>query len=336
MQRVVVIGASSGGLEALRTLLAELPADFPAAVCVVMHTAPQAPGVLPDILAQRSPLVLTHPRDGDALKPGHVYVAPPDRHLLVEPGRVRVTKGPRENRFRPAIDPLFRSAAQVFGPGAIGVVLTGNLDDGTSGLDVIKRLGGTAVVQDPSDALYPSMPRSAIDHVEVDHVVRLADLARLLVELTRARTAPWTGESVPVEVEVEVKIAKEHNPVDAGLEKIGRPSPYACPECHGVLLQFKEGTRARFRCHTGHAYSIDSLVAAVSEGIEESLWIAVRSLEEAGLLLQTLAAQVDEGHDGGNADRLRQRAEEARRQSDEVRRLVNAREPLPRDRGADE
>jgi two-component system, chemotaxis family, protein-glutamate methylesterase/glutaminase len=241
---------------------------------------------------------------------------------------VRVTKGPRENRFRPAIDPLFRSAAQVFGPGAIGVVLTGSLDDGTSGLDVIKRLGGTAVVQDPADALYPSMPQSAIDHVEVDHVVGLADLAPLLVELTRAPTEPWTGESVPVEVEVEVKIAKEHNPVDAGLEQIGQPSPFACPECHGVLLQFKDASRLRFRCHTGHAYSIDSLVAAVSEGVEESLWIAVRSLEEAGLLLQMLAAHVREGHDARSAQRLLDQADRARRQSAEVRQLVNAREPL--------
>jgi two-component system chemotaxis response regulator CheB len=328
MQRIVVIGASAGGIEALRTILGALPRDFPAAVCVVLHSAPEAPGVLPQILSRTSSLDVVLGRDQDTLQPGRVYVAPPDCHLLVEPGRVRVTKGPRENRFRPAIDPLFRSAAQVFGPGAIGVVLTGSLDDGTSGLDVIKRLGGTAVVQDPADALYPSMPQSAIARVEVDHVVRLSGLAPILVELTRARTEPWTGESVPVEVEVEVKIAKEHNPVDAGLEQIGRPSPFACPECHGVLLQFKDGARPRFRCHTGHAYSIDSLVAAVSEGVEESLWSAVRSLEEAGLLLQTLAAHVDAGHDTGNAERLREQAEQARRQSDQVRQLMNSREPL--------
>ena len=333
MQRIVVIGASAGGIEALRFLLAALPADFPAATCIVVHTAPQSPGVLPQIFARTSSLVVADPRDGDELAAGRVYVAPPDHHLLVEPGRVRVTKGPRENRFRPAIDPLFRSAAQVFGPNAIGVVLTGSLDDGTTGLDVIKRLGGTAVVQDPADALYPSMPQSAIDHVDVDHVVRLADVAPLLVELTRVRTEPWTGEAVPVEVEVEVKIAKEHNPVDAGLERLGRPSPFACPECHGVLLQFKDASRMRFRCHTGHAYSIDSLVAAVSEGVEESLWNAVRSLEEAGLLLQMLATHVSEGQDTGNAGRRREQAEQARRQSDEVRQLVNAREPLAQETG---
>ncbi len=315
MQRIVAIGASSGGIEALRTLLGELPRDFPAAVCVVIHSAPQAPGVLPHIFARTSRLPVTHPRDGDTLEPGHVYVAPPDRHLLVEPGRVRVTRGPRENRFRPAIDTLFRSAAQVFGPGAIGVVLTGSLDDGTSGLDVIKRLGGTAVVQDPEDALYPSMPQSAIAHVAVDYVVPLAQLAPLLVGLTSVPAAARPAAPVPVEVEVEVKIAKEHNPVDAGLEQLGEPSPFACPECHGVLLQFKDRSRLRFRCHTGHAYSVDSLVAAVSEGVEESLWNAVRSLEEAGLLLQTLAAHVGKGEEKGDANALLEQAERARRQS---------------------
>src|SRR5687768_9810566 len=167
-KQVVVVGASAGGIEALRELVAGLPADFPAPVCIVLHTAPQAPGVLDSILSRSGPLPARNAADRDRLEPGRIYIAPPDCHLLVEPGRTRVTKGPRENRFRPAIDPLFRSAAQVFGPGAIGVVLTGSLDDGTSGLDVIKRLGGTAVVQDPVDALYPSMPQSAIDHVEVD------------------------------------------------------------------------------------------------------------------------------------------------------------------------
>src|SRR4029078_1878243 len=150
---------------------AALPADFPAAICVVMHTAPQSPGVLHEILTRAGTLHAVSPTDGDALVPGRVYVAPPDYHLLLEPGRVRVTKGPRENLFRPAIDPLFRSAAQVYGPAAIGVVLSGNLDDGTAGLWAIKRLGGTAVVQDPDDALFDGMPRSAIERVAIDHVV---------------------------------------------------------------------------------------------------------------------------------------------------------------------
>src|SRR3954454_10492779 len=166
MTRIVVLGTSSGGIEALRTVVAPLPEDFPAALCVVMHTAPEAPGVLPEILDRVSRLVAIHPRDGERIKAGRIYVAPPDYHLILEPGRLRVTKGPRENRFRPAIDPLFRSAAQVFGPGAIGVLLTGSLDDGTAGLWAVKQLGGVAIVQDPRDALFPGMPQNAIDHVK--------------------------------------------------------------------------------------------------------------------------------------------------------------------------
>jgi two-component system chemotaxis response regulator CheB len=183
MNRIVALGTSAGGIEALRAVLSALPGDFPAPLCIVMHTAAESPGMLPAILDRSTPLEVRSPADGDPLQAGRVYVAPPDRHLLVEPGHVRVTAGPRENRFRPAIDPLFRSVAQVFGPAAVGVLLTGNLDDGTSGLDVIKRLGGVAVVQDPADALFPEMPKSAIEHIAVDHVVTVAEMGPLLIDL---------------------------------------------------------------------------------------------------------------------------------------------------------
>ena len=216
MTRIVVLGASSGGIEAIRTMLAMLPAEFPTPICVVIHTSPQSPGVLADILNRAATLTVRHPHDRELLRPGHVYVAPPDHHLLVEPGRLSVTKGPRENRFRPAIDPLFRSAAQVFGPGAIGVILSGNLDDGTSGLDVIKRLGGIAIVQDPADVLFPSMPQSAIDHVTVDHVVPLARIAPLLVDLTRPPTRPPRPEIVPEVVRQLVTVREPLPPQTAG------------------------------------------------------------------------------------------------------------------------
>jgi two-component system, chemotaxis family, protein-glutamate methylesterase/glutaminase len=310
-------------------VVAALPADFPVPVCVVIHTAPHAPGIMADVLARETRLRVSHPRDGERLESRHIYVAPPDRHLLVEPDRLRITRGPRENRFRPAIDPLFRSAAQVYGPGTIGVILSGDLDDGTSGLDVIKRLGGVAIVQNPAEALYPSMPQSAIDHVAVDHIASVAELAPLLVDLTAVSAEPQPRRAVPADLEVEVKIAKEQNPVDAGLEQIGRPSRFACPECHGVLLQLNDSTRIRFRCHTGHAYSVDSLAAAISEGIDESLWNSMRSLEEARLPLQTLAAHVQERHgSAGDAQRLLAQAEEARRHSETIRELVNVRAPL--------
>jgi len=328
MKHVVVIGTSAGGLEALRTVVAALPKDFPAAICIVMHTAPQSPGVLHEILTRCGSLPAINPTDGQSLKAGHIYVAPPDYHLMIEPGHVRVVKGPKENRFRPAIDPLFRSAAQVFGPAAIGVVLTGNLDDGTAGLWTIKQLGGTAIVQDPADALYPSMPTSALRHVHVDHVVAIPQLAPLLVQLTAAPVGTSESVKVPEIVEVEVDIAKDRNAVTAGVTALGTPSQYACPDCHGVLMEIKEAGRIRFRCHTGHAYSAESLIAAVGEGIEDALWNAIRALEEAGLLMNRMAEHFRTSHTPEEADRLLAQAAESRRQSDQIREMAGAREPV--------
>jgi two-component system chemotaxis response regulator CheB len=326
-ERIVVIGTSAGGLETLRSLVGALPETFPAPICVVMHTAPESPGVLHEILARSGRLPTVSVNKSERLAKGRIYVAPPDCHLVIEPGRVRSTKGPKENRFRPAIDPLFRSAAQVYGPAAIGVILTGNLDDGTAGLGTIKQLGGTAVVQDPADALYPSMPLSALQHVNVDHRSSLADLPKLLVRLT-ANPPAGAGEfTVPDKVNVEVNIAKEQHPRDAGLEAIGEPSRYACPECHGVLLQLVDGDRVRFRCHTGHAYSIDSLVAGVDEGIDAALWNAIRALEEATLLMQRMASLLPAGG-GEEANQLARRAEDVRRQSDAIRSIASGREAL--------
>src|SRR5262249_52448997 len=217
---IVAIGASMGGIDALRVLVSGLPGDFPAPVCIVQHTSPHSPGMLADILRPATKLMVVRARNDDALERGRVFVAPPDCNLLVERGRLRVTKSPKENRFRPAIDPLFRSAAQAFGPTAIGVVLTGLLDDGTSGLAMIKRMGGVAVVQDPADAQYPSMPRNALEHVDVDYSEPVAHIPNLLVELTH-RPAPAPARApVPAELETEVSIAKEENLMEAGLERI--------------------------------------------------------------------------------------------------------------------
>jgi two-component system chemotaxis response regulator CheB len=183
-KRLVVIGASAGGIEALRVIAAGLPRDFPAAICVVVHTGADSPAMLDSILSRHGTLPAVSAKSMMRLEEGRIYVAPPDHHLLVEPGTLRVTKGPKENRFRPAIDPLFGSAAQAYGPAAVGVVLTGNLDDGTAGLGAIKRLGGIAIVQDPADAMYPSMPRNAAKYVDVDYSVALSDIAPLLVRVT--------------------------------------------------------------------------------------------------------------------------------------------------------
>ena len=276
---IIVIGASAGGIEALRGLVAGLPADLAASVFVVLHTSADSPGLLAEILARAGALPALNATEGERIRPGQIYVAPPDHHLLIEPGVVRVTRGPRENRFRPAIDPLFRSAAQTYGPRVVGVILSGYLDDGTAGLWVVKRLGGAAVVQDPADALVDSMPRSALRHVEVDYCVPLAEMAELLLRLTDEPGDVGAYE-MPEEPRIEVSIAKAEQALEAGVLRLGEPSNYACPECHGVLLQLNEENRIRFRCHTGHAYSAESLVAEMDEAIEESLWNAIRSVEE--------------------------------------------------------
>jgi two-component system chemotaxis response regulator CheB len=319
---IIVIGASSGGIDALRTIVGSLPADFAAPIFVVLHVSPASPGILDEILTRAGELPAVSPADGERIQPGRIYVAPPDRHMLIEPGIVRLTRGPRENRFRPGVDPLFRSAAQTYGPRAIGVILTGDLDDGTAGLWAVKRLGGTAIVQDPDDALYPSMPRNAVSHVEIDYCVPLEEIASLLVSLTSAVSKKEGALQVPEEIRIEVEIAKEHTALDAGVMKLGQPSNYVCPECNGVLLQLREEGRPRFRCHTGHAYSVESLMASIQEGVEDALWNAVRCLEENILLMRQLATLVDKTGDGAISRQLTQRAQDAQRQVELVRIAV--------------
>ena len=318
---IIVIGTSAGGLEALRVLVGGLPADFAASVFVVLHTSPHSPGLLPAILERAGRLPALNPQDRERIRPGRIYVAPPDHHLVIEPGLARVTRGPKENRFRPAIDPLFRSAAQVYGPRVIGVILTGYLDDGTAGLWAVKRLGGTAVVQDPEDALVDSMPLSALRYVNADHCLPLGEIAPLLVRLTREPAEEGVYE-VPEEARIEVNIAKADKALEAGVMKLGEPSNYACPECHGVLLQLKEENRVRFRCHTGHAYSLESLIAEFNENIEDSLWNAIRSVEEKVLLMRRLAEHVREGENGTAAQQFLKLAQAAQRRADLVRQAV--------------
>ncbi|MGB9178624.1 MAG: chemotaxis protein CheB [Pyrinomonadaceae bacterium] len=325
---IIVIGASAGGIEALRSIAAGLPKEFPASVFVVLHTSPQSPGILDTILSRAGALPASNALDRERIQPGRIYVAPPDRHLVLEPNRVRLTRGPKENRFRPAVDPLFRSAAQVYGPRVIGVILTGNLDDGTAGLWAIKQLGGTAIVQDPQDALAPSMPRSAMRQVKVNHCLPLAEIAPLLVRLTSSPIEEEGAYEVPKEIDIEVRIAKEETALDVGVLKLGEPSNYACPDCHGVLLQLNEEKRIRFRCHTGHAYSVDSLLAEITEGVEGSLWSAIRAIEESVLLLRHMAGHLTEGENGNTAERFLAQAQEAEHQADLVRKAVMSQEQL--------
>jgi two-component system chemotaxis response regulator CheB len=318
---IVVIGTSAGGIEALKVLAGGLPRDFGASVFVVLHTAPYGLGILPEILERAGNLPASNARDWERIEPGHIYVAPPDYHLLVErAGYMRITQGPKENRFRPAVDPLFRSAAYAFGPRVVGVVLTGWLDDGTAGLHALKERGGTAVVQHPEDALAPSMPLSALKHVEVDHCVPLTEIAPLLERLTSLPAGEEGEHPVSDRMETEVRIAMEDKAVD--ITKWGEPSLYACPECHGVLLQLAEGRHVRFRCHTGHAYSPESLMADMAGKTEDSLWSAVRSVQEQVILMRRLADHYGSHENGTDAESLLRRAAEMERNADMVRQVA--------------
>jgi two-component system, chemotaxis family, protein-glutamate methylesterase/glutaminase len=296
---VVAIGASAGGVEALREVLAGLPGDLPAVVLVVLHVSPRAPSVLPRILGRRCALPVEHARDGEAIVPGRVYVAPPDVHLLVRGGRVHLLHGPRENGMRPAVDPLFRTVARAYGGRAIGVVLSGTLDDGTLGLARIKERGGRAVVQDPDEALFDGMPRNAATRVAVDHVAVLADIPALLARLAH----DVTTNQGPTPMRDELESERDMEEIDGGARRNealgGRLSGITCPECHGALWQMEDvGGTAHYRCRVGHAYAEESLDEAKATSIEAALWTALTALEEQAALTWRMARRAAaDGHD---------------------------------------
>jgi len=333
-QDIVVIGASAGGIEALRVLVGALPADLPASIFAVLHTSPQAPGMLAEILDHAGRLSARSAKDRERIRPGTIYVAPPDRHLLIEPNLVRVTRGPKENRFRPAVDPLFRSAAYLYGTRVIGVVLSGALDDGTAGLWAIKLRGGTAVVQDPEDAGHRAMPLNALDNVEVDYKLPVADIGPLLGRLTREQAAPEpllaAGERD--KMEAEVKIAREADPrLEDVFLKHGELSPFTCPECHGVLSMIRDGSIMRFRCHTGHAVSSGTLLEAASEEVERRLFDAVRALDETIMLLNQLGEEYAKKGNIAAAEQCFNRARDAYERSRPIREAAIENEELSSD-----
>ncbi|ACT96376.1 chemotaxis protein CheB [Dyadobacter fermentans] len=289
-RNIIVIGASMGGFDALRKMFAELPADLDAAIFIVWHMSPFVRGVLPQTLNKLCGIPAAHAFDGEPIAMNRIYVAPPDHHMILEDGMIRVTHGPKENRFRPAVDPLFRSAAYIYGNRVIGVILSGALDDGTAGLWTVKYLGGLALVQNPLDAEVASMPESAIRQVKTDYIVPLAETAQLLVRLASEQV----GEKKPAamkekeKTKAEIRMVTEVNPVGVDIKKFGQLSPYACPECHGVLTLIKEGDITRFRCHTGHAYSSGSLLSSLTERMEEDIYGTLRGLDETIMLLNQL------------------------------------------------
>lgn len=286
--RVVAIGTSSGGLDALKQLVPQLPADLPASVLIVRHTAADSDvRVLVDTLNAHGTLQCNAALHGQTIENGQIYVAPADHHLMVGKGCLMVTKGAQENRSRPAIDPLFRSMAVSYGHRGIAVLLTGNLDDGTSGMVAVKRCGGLCVVQDPDDAAYPDMPANARRQVDVDHCVPMSQMGGLLASLVREPPGPRVP--VPDDIAIEAKIAERVLSDLASVNSLGDQAPFNCPGCGGVLWQVGGGKALRYRCHTGHAYTAPALLEAQSTEIEETLWVALRMFEERRNLLGRMA-----------------------------------------------
>jgi two-component system chemotaxis response regulator CheB len=327
---LVVVGASAGGLPALQTILGDLPAELPIAILVVVHSSPDSPGHLVDVLNRRSLYVASYARDREEIAYGRVYVAPPDHHLTTNDGRLSLTRGPRENRFRPAVDPLFRSAAASHGARVIGVVLSGSLDDGTHGLALVKRHGGVAIVQSAEDALVPHMPASAARAVAADHVVPAAQMAMLIARLVGKpqRVARRHGRTAPGR---KSAAAKDPPPPD---DPRDTPTVLTCPDCGGALWELKDHNVLRYRCHVGHGLTGETLARAQMDRIEESLWRAVRALEEHAELRRRMALRARMAQLGTLARSWDTQADDSERRADDIRRALRDGVPGADDHGA--
>lgn len=327
-RNIIVVGTAAGGLEALDQLIGQFPTDLPASIFVVQHMDPHNSGE--PLLRRLSRHQAFHPKlaeHGDRFKRGHLYIGPPDNHLLLKKNRLLVTKGARENRNRPGIDPLFRSAAVAYGSRVIGVVLTGMEDDGTAGLIAIKRCGGVTVVQDPRDAAYSGMPLSALDDAGVDYCVSIADMGPLLTTLVSQPHGKSKG--IPEDVRTEAAIAERVLSDISQVNTLGEQVPYNCPGCGGVLWKIDGSNGKRYRCHTGHSYTGLSLLASQSEKIEEMLWISLRMFEERKNLLTSMT---ENAANGAVRQKNRQQAKETQGYIERVRSmLLDPRSDRPED-----
>ncbi|MCW3111875.1 MAG: CheB methylesterase [Segetibacter sp.] len=330
---IIVVGASAGGVNALIEFVKFLPKNFDASIFVVLHLHPSTPSNLPAILSNLGTLKAVHPEDGDKIKTRQIYIAPPDHHLLVENDRVLVRKGPKENRFRPSVDVLFRSAAYNYGSRVIGIVLSGMLNDGTSGMWSVQQMGGICMVQDPAEALYDSMPSNVLNEVDVDYSIPVAQMGAVLQELIH-ENASNMQDITPEQMELmkmEVVIAANGNALELGILEKGNLTPFTCPECHGALIRLTEGTSVRFRCHTGHAFSASTLLAGVTESIEEQLWSTMRTFEEAIMLLEQIANTFKNTGKEDAAEEFFKKAEENRKRSKVLHKMVKTQELLSED-----
>lgn len=283
---IIVIGASVGGVEALQRIAQDFAAELPAAVFVVLHIG-RARSELADILDRAGPLRAAPARGGEPIRRGRIYVARPDHHLLIHDGHVLVRRGPHENMSRPAIDPLFRSAACSHGARVIGVVLSGALNDGTAGLAAIKRCGGLAVIQDPLDAVLADMPRSAARYVAIDESVPIAAMGGLLSQLAASPAGP--AREIPADICFEAAIAAQELDDMRRETQLGTPAPFSCPECGGGLWELADGDMLRYRCHLGHAYTADAMLGEKGEEAERLLTRLLRSQRDRAELTRRMA-----------------------------------------------
>jgi two-component system chemotaxis response regulator CheB len=328
---IVVIGASVGGVAALTEFCELLPSNLPACLLVVQHIGAY-PSRLPEILGRKTAMNVVHAKDGERPVNGAVYIAPPDVHMLLDKDELRLFHGPKENHTRPAIDPLFRSAALACGPRVIGIVLTGYLDDGTAGLEAVKACGGLAFVQDPADAYAPDMPASALASGGIDFCGSLAQLAAKLVETAgRSVKAPFPGP--PQTLVTEHLSSLGGGNMTEKLQKIGQPSTFVCPECGGSLWSINGNKHLRFRCHTGHAYTLKNLVQAQETTAEAALWSAVRALQDQEKLLRQLQASSSDADGQANNRTLGQAADQLREKSITIERMLE--KPFPRSAGGE-
>ena len=319
-RNIVVIGASAGGIEAIETLLSGFNSTLQAAIFVVLHIPAESPSMLAQIFDRVSPLSVKTAEDGETIRLGQVYVAPPGVHLLIEPRHVRLHKGPTENRHRPAVDPLFRSAAVAYRSRVIGAVLTGFLDDGASGLLAVKRCGGLTVAQDPADAKYPDMPKAAIAAVEVDHQLPIHKIASTISRLVED-PAPKV-ENIPADIAMEARIAGRTMSDIRKEQKIGHLVPISCPECAGPLWQIDTDSVRRYRCHVGHGFTAKALMATQDTALEQALWAAMRTMEERANLAATMAQdEMDRGRHK-SAEVYEERAQTSKAHAQTIRGLL--------------
>ncbi|HEX8949081.1 MAG TPA: chemotaxis protein CheB [Dissulfurispiraceae bacterium] len=318
--KIIALGASAGGIEAISKVISTLPEDIPAPLFVVLHSGPESPGLLDEIFSRAGRLKAKYAENGEAFSPGTIYIAPADHHLIIKDSRTLLSRGPRENRSRPALDPLFRSAGAAYDSQTIGVVLSGMLDDGTAGLFSLKRCGGITCVQDPADAAYPDMPRNALENVEVDYVLPAAELGPVLDRLAREHGENHTP--IPEDIVKEARIAELGVSNINMMEKMGNKAPFVCPECGGVLWEMRQDPIQRYRCNVGHAYTIASLISSQDEAIENALWAAIRSLEErANMLMRLVTYNRERGRAKVTVEWERE-AEDSRRNAQRIRELL--------------